>query len=131
MENISKKQGLYKLVGFSNMFEIVPDFVYPIFQSYEDKKYYFQDGGDEEIRVKRFVEVKKSFIEKITFFKDGITTNDILISEISINSKPIFAFQDSESHVQVGNYEEMKEFFKSFEVESTAIQNEINVFIRD
>ncbi len=51
----------YKLIGFLNLFNIVPDFVVPVFESKE--KYYFQDG--EQDRIKEFVEAKKSVTEHL------------------------------------------------------------------
>ncbi len=44
----------YKLVGFINLYNIIPDFVYPVFSAHN--KFYFQDG--KSIFINKFLKFK-------------------------------------------------------------------------
>lgn len=128
MNKLKKTNETYKLVGFINMFDIVPDFVYPVFQFSEDHLFYFQDADEEALKVDGFGLISASHHKHITFFNDSIKTNKFSSTESSIGSKPIFAFQVSKDFVQIGFYKDLKKFFKSFKTTNFALQAEIDFF---
>lgn len=128
MNKSKKTNETYKLVGFMNLFDIVPDFVYPVFQSSEDHLFYFQDANEETLTLDGFCLISDSHCSRITFFNDSIKTNKFSSTESSIGSKPIFAFQVSKNFVQIGFYKDLKKFFKSFETTNSILRAEIDFF---
>lgn len=128
MNKLKKRNETYKLVGFMNLFDIVPGFVYPVFQYSEDHLFYFQDANEETLKVDGFCLISDSHCSLITFFNDSIKTNEFSSIESSIGSKPIFAFQVSKDFVQIGFYKDLKKFFKSFKTTSSILQAEIDFF---
>lgn len=83
----------YKLVGFINLFDLVPDFVYPIYKC--KGKYYFQHG--ENGLIQDFIMVKKSLLNKIK------KTKMLPHITVSSESKMIYAFQTDKSTIVYGN----------------------------
>ena len=69
----------YKLVGFINLYNIIPDFVYPVFSAHN--KFYFQDG--KSIFINKFYEVQTDLSNKIIFIKD------LFIEELNDSTIPI------------------------------------------
>lgn len=128
MNKSKKTNETYELVGFMNMFDIVPDFVYPVFQSSKDHLFYFQDANEETLRLDGFCLISDSHCSHFTFFNDSIKTNEFSSTKSSIGSKPIFAFQASKDFVQIGFYKDLKKFFKSFETTNSTLQAEIDFF---
>lgn len=117
----------YKLTGFLNMFDIVPDFVYPIFQC--DDIYYFQEGNND--KIDSFVPVKSavypmvhkiSDYEKIIGFKNETNT---------VNSRPLYAFQVKDNEVFCGNAEMILEFFDTYSTDNTFLKEEIEDFKKE
>ena len=71
---------IYKLVGFLNIFDVIPDFAFPVFE--HAGELYFQHGKDKAIT--EFVRVKEEVLLKIIPLPDK---NSITIT---INSDPIY-----------------------------------------
>jgi len=116
----------YKLVGFLNLFNIVPDFVVPVFESKE--KYYFQDG--EQDRIKEFIEAKKSVTEHLIPL-DCVVSNDIFVGKYyDSNSKPIYAFQ-TKDHVICGESSFLKQFFKTYTPSNEILETQIKEFLQE
>lgn len=113
------------------MFDITPDFVYPVFECDEDKNLYFQCEDDED-KLKNicFIQIKKDELDKITFLKDIKYNVEDTQRKITINSKPIFGFQISESEVRFGNYEYFKNFFYTFNSQNQILTNQILALVR-
>lgn len=122
----------YKLVGFLNMFDITPDFVYPVFECDEDKNLYFQCEDDED-KLKNicFIQIKKDALDKIIFLKDIKHNIKDTQRKITINSEPIFGFQVSENEVKFGNYEYFKNFFNTFYSTNQTLTNQISAFLEE
>lgn len=122
----------YKLVGFLNMFDITPEFVYPVFECDEDKKLYFQCEDDED-KLKNicFIQIKEDALDKITFLEN--TKHNIRDTQrkITINSESIFGFQISENEVKFGNFEYFKNFFNTYKTSDTILANEISSFLEE
>ena len=110
----------YKLVGFMNLLNIRPGFIYPIFQL--NDKLYFQHG--EKDRLIRFVEVNKCL------YKNLIPLDNSSI-EIDLQSNPIYAYQRLNKSVFYGNAAEMKDYLKKIRTQSSSLKKEIEMFFRE
>ena len=115
----------YKLVGILNLFEVVPDFVYPIFE--KDNKYYFCIGSEEELKIKDFELENFSNLKKIRYLSDikSNISEEIIVTK---DSEPIFAFQSSYEYVHIGFFKEFKQFFETYEVDNDVVKNIIEDF---
>ena len=115
----------YKLVGILNLFEVVPDFVYPIFE--KDNKYYFCIGSEEELKIKDFELENFSNLKKIKYLSDikSNLSEEIILTK---DSEPIFAFQSSYEYVYIGFFKEFKEFFENYEYDDEILKEEIKDF---
>ena len=51
----------YKLIGFINLFGVIPDFVFPVFEN--EGEYYFQHGNND--RIEEFEKVKSDLYKQI------------------------------------------------------------------
>ena len=51
----------YKLIGFINLFGVIPDFVFPVFEN--EGEYYFQHGNND--RIEEFEKVKGDLYKQI------------------------------------------------------------------
>lgn len=130
MKNIIKMQVPYKMVGFLNLLDIVPDFVEPVFQRGKRKKeYYIQTGNVQSLTLKRFIPVKKLYVDKIIIFDNKVIVNDCKIKQVSLKSEPIFGFQYANDSVFVGTYEEIKRFLEEFKTDDDILKEEIRDFI--
>lgn len=84
----------YKLIGFLNMFNIVPDFVFPVFEFNGDL--FFQEGEND--KIKSYSPAKSSIRTRIIPVVSD-TISDIGSSLFDISSDPIYAFQTEEQVV--------------------------------
>lgn len=118
----------YKLVGIMNLFNIVPDFVRPIFEN--DNKLYFQISNEKTAIITEFVPVKENVINNVILL-NTITNNLKKREELTISNNPLFAFQTSEEYVFIGTFEEMRDFFKSFKADNQILSDEIRDFLNN
>ena len=118
----------YKLVGIMNLFNIVPDFVRPIFEN--DNKLYFQISNEKTAIITEFVPVKENAINNVILL-NTITNNLKKREELTISNNPLFAFQTSEEYVFIGTFEEMRDFFKSFKTDNQILSDEIRDFLNN
>lgn len=51
------EQSKFRLVGFINLFQFVPDFVWSIYEG-EDAQLYFAEGRDEDYTITNFEKIK-------------------------------------------------------------------------
>ncbi len=117
----------YELCGFLNMFDIVPDFVYPIFRN--DNIFYFQDGENDIIN--NFVPVKPSIYARIHKIGTCETIIGIKSEIASINSKPLYAFQVNESEIVCGKSDFILDFFTNYSTDNPILEEEINDLISE
>ncbi len=118
----------YKLVGIMNLFNIVPDFVRPIFEN--DNKLYFQISNEKTAIITEFVPVKENAINNVILL-NTITNNLKKREDLTISNNPLFAFQTSEEYVFIGTFEEMRDFFKSFKADNQILSDEIRDFLNN
>ena len=116
----------YKLVGILNLFDVVPSFVYPIFE--KEGRYYFITGDEETLQTEGFEIVKESAVKRIVFLND-LKTNEFLQREFSEESEPIFVFQVSVTEIYIGAFEKIRDFLQTFETDDEILKKEINDFI--
>lgn len=139
---IESKSSLYdsdfKLIGVLNMFEIIPDFVIPIFintqEEIEDpnimnKSFYVQVGSDENDTIEYFTKLdnyRHVSKERVRIFS-GIDSFSRGIYDIK--SRPLYAFQYTDEDIFWGNYLEMKEFLKNYKTDDEVLQEQIQDFL--
>lgn len=114
----------YRLIGFLNLFDMVPDFVYPVFEN--DGLYYFQD--EKNGKIIDFVLVKSSVYSMITKIDKCKQILGIKKAILEIGSKSVFAFQIEKSKVVCGEDVYMFKFFQRYIAENEFIRKEIAVF---
>ncbi len=90
----------YTLIGFINMFNVTPDFVFPVFQS--DNKLYFQIGKQGKLEC--FIPVKNTVSSMIHY----IDNSEVRLTK---NDKPIYAFQTEENNYIYGTATKLLIFF--------------------
>lgn len=116
----------YKLIGFINLFNIVPDFVLPVFDLNGDL--FFQVG--EYDQIKRFGKAKVSIREKIISNSPDFFSN-ISTQFFDIYSKPVYAFQNSEKDIVYGDSSFIRKYFKNYSPNNKVLASEISDFLKD
>lgn len=117
----------YKLVGIINMFDVYPDFVFPIFAS-PNGGYFFSDTPEKSVTITDFVRVKDSMthlIQKITDFKVSKVQNNL----VHIGSPSIVIFQLDATSLQVGTVRELRNFLLKYCTRNDILRSEVNDFL--
>lgn len=117
----------YKLFGFLNMFDIIPDFTYPILE--HNNKLYFQHGYND--KIEEFVEVKDSVKHRIVSIDNFKCFKYSTDATISLESKPIYAFQYDKDYMVYGTSKELCLFFSSYEIPNNILKDEILDFYKE
>lgn len=112
---------IYKLCGFLNLFDVIPDFVFPIFE--HAGEFYFQHG--KENTVEEFIKVKKEVLPRIINLRDGV------VIPISIGSELIYAFQSDDTTLEYGEAAYLKAKLKGFTTDDAILKKQIQVFFED
>lgn len=118
----------YKLFGTMNMFDLVPDFVYPVFEN--SGKYYFQNS-DNSIEIDSFHEIYgEKHINKIKPL--ALSFNASTKEYYRVGDEPVVAFQTDKENYFVGTSDNFNEFIQSIKIENDILseiifdfQNEI------
>lgn len=104
---------MYKLFGIINLFDLVPDYVFPIFE--RDGALYFENCSDEE-HIDEFYEIRsKSVLSRIKPL-DAISYDGDAKDEYEIGNTVIVGFQYEENKYFIGTEEELKNRFKNLEM---------------
>ncbi len=115
----------YVLFGYLNMFNIVPDFVFPVFKA--EDYLYIQEGEHDKIEdIKLLDKQLYNAVNELKMFENRI---DEL--KITKNSLPIYAFQKDENTVICGNSSVLLNFFKNYDSEDSILKEEIEDFRND
>lgn len=117
----------YKLVGFLNMFNIVPDFVYPIFE--QSGQFYFQSGAYD--KIDNFVPVKCEMYPRISHIEykgPQMTRKGHVITK---DSKPLYAFQIGKNNFIFGNSRQMLGFFSKYIPHNPILKEQIEDFRKE
>lgn len=113
----------YKLIGFLNMFNIVPDFIFPVFEFNGDL--FFQEGENDTI--KSYSPAKSSIRTRIIPVVSN-AISDIGSSLFDISSDPIYAFQ-TDKQVVYGTSSFLRQFFEAYSPTNEVIALEIRDFL--
>lgn len=114
----------YKLIGFLNMFNIIPDFVFPVFEL--NGRIFFQEGENDKIQ--RF-SIAKSTIQSKIIPVDMNTITNISTDLFDAFSDPIYAFQNDDQQVVYGNSSFLRQFFETFLPDNEVLALEISDFL--
>lgn len=114
----------YELCGFLNMFDIVPDFVYPIFKC--ENTFYFLDGSKD--KIDNFIPMKSSIYEMVQMIGNIETIIGTKRELLTINSRPLYAFQTKQNEIVCGNIELILDFFDSYTTNNIILKEEIEDF---
>lgn len=123
------KEIRYKLIGTMNVFGIVPDFVYPIFEN--NGKYYFENSYN-SLKIDSFYEICEE--EKISRIKPLSSSFNKLINVkeyYTIGDEPLVAFQTSEEKYFIGTGDVFCEFIKDIKIENEILSKSINDFQKE
>lgn len=123
------KKTRYKLIGTMNMFGIVPDFVYPIFEN--NGKYYFQNSYN-SLEIDSFYEICEE--KKISIIKPLTSSFNKLINVkeyYTIGDEPLVAFQTSEEKYFIGTGDVFCEFIKDIKIDNEILSKSINDFQKE
>lgn len=119
----------YKLIGTMNVFDIVPDFVYPIFEN--NGKYYFENSYN-SLEIDSFYEICGE--KKISRIKPLTSSFNKLINVkeyYTIGDEPLVAFQTSEEKYFIGTGDVFCEFIKDIKIENEILSKSINDFQKE
>lgn len=113
----------YKLIGFWNMFDIIPDFVYPVFEK-ENVLYLQELSEDLSLRYIRLRQDIYDFVLRWEKF-DGDQT---LKEERIIESEPLYAFQNSEEEIVCGIDKTLYDYLIRYDTHDSILKEEIEDF---
>ena len=116
----------YKLIGFLNMFDIIPDFDFPIFE--KNGNLFFQVGKND--KIEEFEEAKNTIKARVIPISSNSTNNNEPIL-IDVFSRPIYAFQETENQIVYGNSSFFKIYFKTYSPKNKILRREIRDFFED
>lgn len=114
----------YKLFGTMNMFDLVPDFVYPVFES--NGKYYFQNS-DNSIEIDSFHEIYgEKHINKIKPL--ALSFNASKKEYYRVGDEPVVAFQTDKENYFVGTSDNFNEFIQGINIKNDILSKIIFEF---
>lgn len=113
----------YKLIGFLNLFNIVPDFVLPVFEF--NGELFFQEGKMDTIES--FSRAKPAIRTRIIPIDSNSNNNHNVLFDLS--SKPVYAFETTDKQVVYGNSSFFRQFFQTYIPENEVLALEINDFL--
>lgn len=119
----------YRLVGILNMFDVIPEFVYPVFE-YEGN-FFIQDRTSvnqilsfellmNDNLIKSIIPLNKF---RITFPNQKVNYSD--------GDDVLIGFQLSEDELFLGNFEAFKEYAKDLQIEDEFMKVEIPYYIEE
>jgi hypothetical protein len=105
-----------KLFGVLNVFNTTPDFIMLVYS--DGRELYFRDNID----ITEFKPVPIILKHKIVPL--------VNIPKKAAECEKLFAFQFDTNDVFIGNFEDMKEFFKNFDTGDKILDEKIQLFYR-
>lgn len=119
----------YEFVGVVNLFNIYPDFVFPIYV-YENE-FFFHNGIDNIILS--FEQITDSIRNKIIFkdSKEVLFDNECTKKHFFVNDAPIYAFQDDEKKVFCAELDDMIIYLRQFHTNDKILSMQIERFIEE
>ena len=120
-------QGSYKLYGIMIFFDIVPDFVKPIFE--KDNDYFFQIFNKTTQKIE-FAKVKESAIPHITPLSFLCISGNYFLQDTSY-SVALYAFQTTKKAVVISDFEGMVKILSIYKTDDEVLKNSIKQFIEE
>lgn len=109
-----------------NIIDIIPDFVYPIFES--NGKYYFQNSNN-NIEIDSFDEIiNEKYISKIKPLNLSFNKLVNIKEYYEIGDEPLVAFQLNENTYFIGKSDDFNEFIKEVKIEDEKLSKDIHNF---
>lgn len=115
------KNDIYILVGYLNLFNLIPDFVYPVYTHYG--QYYFADGDAYYIR--NFIKIKRSVEQDIEFFNYSVRFIR------TVNSTQIYIYQLRNGKLIIGTGEQVYERLISVSPIQLKMRSDLRGFFSD
>lgn len=112
----------YTLIGSINLFDLIPNFVYPVFK--KNGRWYFQDGSRNQI--KEFVLIKESVYSRLIPLHGGQ-----FVYSLKAGAKALYGFQSEPGLVIYGDSSYFREFFSTFNTDDVLLQKKIDSFLAD
>lgn len=119
----------YKFIGVLNLFNLYPDFLFPIYQKGEE--FFFHNG--KRNRIYNFDRITESVREKIVF----LDSEDVFITNTSKNQyffehdTPVYAFQNSEKEIFCADLGDMIKYLSMFATNDKILSKQINRFVSE
>lgn len=115
----------YMLVGFINMFEIIPAFIFPIYML--KSELYIQEG--EQNKISDIVPLKKELYSKVIPLHE---IRDFKYLEkqtrITVESLPKYAFQATEDKIIYGEFDILLKYFEGYKANDEILEEQISDF---
>lgn len=115
------KNDAYILVGYLNLFNLIPDFVYPVYD--HCGQYFFADGDAYYIR--NFVKIKQSVEQDIEFFNCSVGFTR------TVNSTQIYIYQLRNGKLIIGTGDQVYERLISVSWIQLEMRSDLMGFLRD
>lgn len=117
----------YEFVGVVNLFNIYPDFLFPIYR--KEDEFFFHNG--KRNRIYNFDRVTESVRGKIIFLdcKDVCITNTSKNQYYFEHDTPIYAFQTNEKEILCAELGDMLKYLSLFTTKDTILEKQINRFV--
>lgn len=120
-------QAYYKLHGIMNFFDIVPDFVRPIFE--KDNDYFFQTFNETTQKIE-FAKVKESAIQHITPLSFLYVSGNYSLQD-KYYSVALYAFQTTKKAVVISDFEGMVKILSLYKTDDEVLKKNIKRFIEE
>lgn len=119
----------YTLVGVINLFELYPDFLFPVYE--KGNEYFFHNGANDQIES--FDRVKDVIKEKIIFFDDTDYPIINVCKKRHYHEKgtPAYAFQDENKVIFCADLEVMLAYIKNYRTEDVYVKEDIYEFFSE
>lgn len=146
---------MYHFIGVVNMFDVYPDFVFPIYENSSDGGLYFHHC-EEEGKIICFDAITQSVHDRITYIKDveiewldghdiemyvrdeqdGINT--VGVKKVDLNADfsftegkdPVYAFQEKKNKIICGFRKSMAKYLSSYETSESVLNKQIRRFVQ-
>lgn len=119
----------YEFVGVVNLFDLYPDFLFPI---YKNQNWFFFHNGDKN-RIYNFEPVTETIIDKIIYLdcEDVVINNRAKNKYYFEHDSPVYAFQNNIREIFCAEADEMVEYLKTFRTRDRILSKQILHFVKE
>lgn len=124
--SVQERNVKYKLYGTMNIFNLVPDFVYPVFEC--NGKYYFQKN-DNHMTIDSFDEIcGEEHTSRIKPLSSSFNRLVNIKDYYRVGDESVIAFQTSDDKYFIGNRDAFNEFIKDIKIDDEILLKNISEF---